>query len=54
MTLPYADWITRQRWYAGRTRTLLEAVPVAVTPLASDLDHVLLRVGYADGGSETY
>jgi maltokinase len=54
VTLPYADWITRQRWYAGRTRTLVEAVPVAVTPLAPDLDHVLLRARYADGGSETY
>jgi maltokinase len=54
MTLPYADWLTRQRWYAGRTRALVEAVPVLVTPLAPDLDHILLRASYADGGSETY
>jgi maltokinase len=54
MTLPYADWLTRQRWYAGRTRVLVEAVPTAVTHLAPDLDHVLLRAAYADGSSETY
>jgi maltokinase len=54
MTLPYADWLVRQRWYAGRNRVLTEATPVRVTPLAPDLDHVLLRAAYADGGSETY
>jgi maltokinase len=54
MSLPYADWLVRQRWYAGRTRELVDASPVVVTNLAPDLDHVLLRAGYADGGSETY
>jgi maltokinase len=54
MTLPYADWLIRQRWYAGRNRVLTEATPVRVTSLAPDLDHVLLRAAYADGGSETY
>jgi maltokinase len=54
MSLPYADWLVRQRWYAGRTRTLVAADPVAVTPLGPDLDHVLLRASYADGGSEVY
>jgi maltokinase len=54
VNLPYADWLVRQRWYAGRTRVLLEAEPVAVTNLAPDLDHVLLRASYEDGGEETY
>jgi maltokinase len=54
MTLPYADWLIRQRWYAGRNRVLTEATEVRVTPLGPDLDHVLLRAAYADGGSETY
>ncbi|TRW88964.1 phosphotransferase [Mycolicibacterium sp. 018/SC-01/001] len=54
MRLPYADWIVRQRWYAGRTRHLTRVEPTTVTPLGSDLDHVLLDVGYADGTAERY
>lgn len=52
--LPFVDWLPKQRWYAGRTRTLVSAVATAVTPLADDLDHVLVRAGYDDGGSELY
>jgi maltokinase len=54
MTLPFADWFQRQRWYAGRNRTLTGVQPVAVTPLHDDLDHVLLDASYADGGTERY
>lgn len=54
MRLPFADWIMRQRWYAGRTRQLTRAEPAGVTALAADLDHVLLDVGYADGTTERY
>lgn len=58
MRLPFADWIVRQRWYAGRTRHLTRAEPTTVTPLGADsgadLDHVLLDVGYADGTTERY
>ncbi len=54
MRLPFADWIVRQRWYAGRTRQLTRAEPTAVTALGPDLDHVLLDVGYADGSTERY
>jgi maltokinase len=54
ITLPFADWFQRQRWYAGRNRTLTGVQPVAVTPLHDDLDHVLLDASYADGGTERY
>jgi maltokinase len=54
MTLPFADWLQRQRWYAGRNRALTGVQPVAVTPLHDDLDHVLLDASYADGGIERY
>jgi len=54
MRLPFADWIVRQRWYAGRTRRLTRAEPAAVTSLGADLDHVLLDVGYADNTTERY
>jgi maltokinase len=54
MTLPYADWLVHQRWYAGRNRTLDAAEPVMVTPLRDNLDHVILNATYADGGVEQY
>jgi maltokinase len=54
MLLPFADWLPRQRWYAGRTRELREVRTEAVTALPDDMEHVLLDVRYADGGQDRY
>ncbi|MEV6348923.1 maltokinase [Actinoplanes sp. NPDC051851] len=54
MTLPYAEWIPNQRWYAGRSRVLASIKEAAATPLGGDLELVLLDVEYTDGSSERY
>jgi len=37
MTLPFAEWLPQQRWYAGRTRTLSSVKQASSTALDDDL-----------------
>lgn len=54
LNIPFGTWLPRQRWYAGRGRTLTAATPVVAVPLRDDLVLVLLDASYADGTSERY
>jgi maltokinase len=52
--LSWSEWLTQQRWYAGRTRQLSTAEPARTVPLGADLDLVLLDVAYTDESAERY
>ncbi|AEV86218.1 maltokinase [Actinoplanes sp. SE50] len=54
MTLPYTEWLPKQRWYAGRSRVLASLKEASSTPLGEELELVLLDVSYTDGSSERY
>ncbi len=54
MSLEFGDWLSQQRWYAGRGRELVSVTPALVVELAEGLDLTLLRVSYADGDDERY
>lgn len=58
MTLAYEEWLTRQRWYAGRGRELTGVRETLSVSLRSngdqDLDLVLLDADYDDGSTARY
>ena len=54
MTLPFAEWLPKQRWYAGRSRVLSSVKQASATTLGDDLELVLVDVEYTDGSSERY
>lgn len=54
MTLPFTEWLPKQRWYAGRSRVLADIKQASATPLGNDLELVLIDVSYTDGSSERY
>lgn len=49
----WAQWLPRQRWYAGRTRTLTSAAVHSVIPLERS-QIALVDARYADGSTERY
>lgn len=53
-SLDYTDWLTTQRWYAGRGRELTGLHTTLSVPLRDDLDLVLLDANYADATSDRY
>lgn len=53
-SLDYTDWLTTQRWYAGRGRELTGLHTSLSVPLRDDLDLVLLDANYADATSDRY
>ena len=54
MSVNFAEWLTAQRWFGGRTRTLTGVHTTLSVPLDDDLDLVLLDANYADGLAERY
>jgi len=52
--LPWAEWLPRQRWYAGRDRTRMSVRVHTVVTLREGLDLTLLDVEYSDGSGDRY
>ncbi|MGV0992218.1 MAG: maltokinase N-terminal cap-like domain-containing protein [Mycobacterium sp.] len=52
--LPWAEWLPQQRWYAGRSRTLISASVHAVIPLDDGLELTLVDARYTDGSTDRY
>ena len=54
MTLPFAEWLPKQRWYAGRSRVLASVKEASATRLSDEMELMLVDVEYTDGSSERY
>ena len=54
MSLPFAQWLPGQRWYAGRGRDLVTAAPAEIIPLRRGLDLMLVDAVFADGSVDRY
>jgi len=54
MDTRWAEWLVRQRWYAGRGRQLSSWAKHEMVTLRDGLDLVLLEVAYTDGTAERY
>lgn len=53
-TLPFDRWLPQQRWYAGRSRELVNVTPAAAVALRDDLDLVVIDANFAAGPPERY
>ena len=51
---PWTEWLPRQRWYAGRDRTLQSVQPHVILPVAVGLEIALIDVTYTDGTADRY
>jgi len=52
--LPWSQWLPRQRWYAGRDRTMTSAHLHTAAPLRGGLELALVDASYTDGSAERY
>jgi maltokinase len=50
----FENWLTRQRWYAGRARELTHVHAAHSVPIADGLDVALFDASYADGSVDRY